>query len=97
MIHRDQQVAGRSASRRASVDFPAAIFPHRRYNVVMRSGFPGQGGPLRGQLLFLTQKRSPRDSQTAQRPIERCTLGGQVKAGSPGSGGCTVPHVRRQP
>jgi hypothetical protein len=49
MIHRDQQVAGRSASRRASVDFPAAIFPHRRYNVVMRSGFPGQGGPLRGQ------------------------------------------------
>ena len=29
MIHRDQQVAGRSASRRASVDFPAAIFPHR--------------------------------------------------------------------
>jgi hypothetical protein len=49
MIHRDQQVAGRSASRRASVDFPAAIFPHRRYNVVMRSGFPCQGGPLRGQ------------------------------------------------
>jgi hypothetical protein len=30
-------------------------------------------------LLFLTQKRSPRDSQTAQKPIERCTLGGQVK------------------
>jgi hypothetical protein len=43
------RVAGRSASRRASVDFPAAIFPHRRYNVVMRSGSTCQGGPLHGQ------------------------------------------------
>src|SRR6266576_6351169 len=31
------RVAGRSASRRASVDFPAAIFPQTRYNVVTRA------------------------------------------------------------
>lgn len=32
------RVAGCSASRRASVDFPAAIFPQRRYEVVGRAG-----------------------------------------------------------
>src|SRR5262249_15734787 len=31
------KVAGRAASRRASVDFPAAIFPQRRYKVVGRA------------------------------------------------------------
>jgi hypothetical protein len=30
------RVAGRDASRRASVDFPAAILPQRRYNAVGR-------------------------------------------------------------
>jgi hypothetical protein len=66
------RVAGRSASRRATVDFPAAIFPQRRYRVVGRSccivhAISTVG---RGQLLLQVKARRSDDGRCTW-PVRR--------------------------